>query len=144
MKTKNVTILCLAMIVSAGSSAQHLYNSFYTVGEKKHNPTVKAIPVSNDTTKEYSSSDAGIEQEDSVLNPDKDYSCLTIEQLEYLIARYENFLNHQDKRTSETKHHNTNILSWLAISSFSNDKVHFSVFMLLTPFLIKNNNVEIT
>ena len=80
------------MIVSAGSSAQHLYNSFYTVGEKKYNPTVKVMSASYDTLKEDSSSNAGIEQEDSVLNPDKDYSCLTIEQLENLIARYENYL----------------------------------------------------
>lgn len=112
MKTKKVTILCLAMIVSAGSSAQHLYNSFYTVGEKKYNPTVKVMSVSYDTLKEDSSSDAGMEQEDSVLNPDKDYSCLTIEQLECLIARYENYLNFRDTRTTGTKHHNKNILSY--------------------------------
>ena len=112
MKTKNVTILCLAMIVSAGSSAQHLYNSFYTVGEKKHNPAVKAIPVSNDTTKEDSSSDAETEPRDAVMIPDNDYSCLTIEQLESLIARYESCLNHRGIRTAETKHHNKNILSY--------------------------------
>lgn len=112
MKTKNVTILCLAMIVSAGSSAQHLYNSFYTVGEKKHNPAVKAIPVSNDTTKEDSSSNAEIEPGDAVMIPDNDYSCLNIEQLENLIARYENYLNHQNKRTAEARHHNKNILSY--------------------------------
>jgi len=100
------------MIVSAGSSAQHLYNSFYTVGKKKNNPTVKVMSVSYDTTKEDSSSDAETEPRDAVMIPDNDYSCLTIEQLESLIARYESCLNHRGIRTAETKHHNKNILSY--------------------------------
>lgn len=108
MKAKKVTVLYLAMIISAGTNAQHSRNSFYTVGERKHVPVERVMLEPNESVDD-SSSYSRMEPRDSILNTDNDFSFLSIEQLESLIARFE---NRQSLRESEAKHHNRNILSY--------------------------------
>ena len=90
MKTKKTTILCLASLCAMTLAAQNTSPLFYTVGKPFH--TSVSNILGGDSLQEENVITASIGTIDSLMTSKGDFSNFTIEQLEKLIAKYENYL----------------------------------------------------
>ena len=90
MKTTKTTILCMATFCTMALAAQNNSPAFYTVG--KPFQTSVANMLGGDTLHEERETTAGLGTTDSLVTSKGDFSSFSIEQLEKLIAKYENFL----------------------------------------------------
>ena len=91
MKTTKTTILCMATFCTMALAAQNTNNAFYTLGGKPSHPSV-GIMLGGDSLYEERVTTASIEIPDSLVTNKGDFSSFSIEQLEKLIAKYENIL----------------------------------------------------
>ena len=89
MKKKKTTILCLASLCAMTLAAQNTSPTFYTVGKAFH--TSVNIMHCGDSLHEGETT-ASIGATDSLVTNKKDFSSFSIEQLEKLINKYENYL----------------------------------------------------
>ena len=89
MKKKKTTILCLASLCAMTLAAQNTIPAFFTVG-KPFQTSVNNMVV-GDSLQEERVTMAGIKTPNSLMTNKVDYSSFSIEQLEKLIAKYENF-----------------------------------------------------
>ena len=90
MKKKKTTILCMATFCTMALAAQNTCPAFYTVG--KPFQTSVGNMLGGDSLHDEREKTAGIETPDSLVTSKGDFSSFSIEQLEKLIAKYENFL----------------------------------------------------
>lgn len=90
MKKKKTTILCLASLCAMTLAAQNTSPTFYTVGKAFH--TSDNIMHYSDSLHEGETTTASIGATDSLITNKWDFSSFSIEQLEKLIAKYENCL----------------------------------------------------
>ena len=90
MKKKKTTILCLASLCAMTLAAQNTSPTFYTVGKAFH--TSDNIMHYGDSLHEGETTTASIGATDSLITNKRDFSSFSIEQLEKLIAQYENCL----------------------------------------------------
>ncbi len=90
MKKKKTTILCLASLCAMKLAAQNTSPTFYTVGKPFH--TSDHIMHCGDSLHEGKITTTSIGATDSLVTNKGDFGSFSIEQLEKLIAKYENFL----------------------------------------------------
>lgn len=88
MKTTKTTILCMATFCTMALAAQNTNNAFYTLGGKPSQSTM----LGGDSLHEERETTAIIGSTDSLVTSKGDFSSFSIEQLEKLIAKYENLL----------------------------------------------------
>lgn len=112
METKSILLPCLAAFLSAGLFAQSSHQSFNTIGEIKHKPMVGVMRecCEHDQEKPYVDSPKVVS--DSLENALEDYSALSIEQLESLIAVYEETIKGKRARHTLTNKYNDEIISY--------------------------------
>lgn len=91
MKTTKTIILCVASCCAMALAAQNTNNAFYTLGGKPSHPSV-GIMLGGDSLYEERETTASIGTPDSLVTSRGDFCSFSIEQLEKLIAKYENFL----------------------------------------------------
>ena len=90
MKTTKTTILCMAIFCSMALAAQNTSPAFHTVGKPFQTSVVNML--GGDSLNEERETTAGIGAPDSLVTSKGDFSSFSIEQLEKLNAKYENFL----------------------------------------------------
>jgi hypothetical protein len=90
MKTIKTTILCMATFCAMALAAQNTSPAFYTVG--KPFQTSVGNMLGGDSLNEERETTAGIGAPDSLVTSKGNFSSFSIEQLEKLIAKYEDFL----------------------------------------------------
>lgn len=90
MKKKKATILCLASLCAMTLAAQNISPTFYTVGKVFY--TSDNIMHCGDPLHEEKATTTSIGATDSLVMNKNDFSSFSIEQLEKLIAKYENYL----------------------------------------------------
>ena len=90
MKTTKTTILCMATFCTMALAAQNNSPAFYTVGKPFQTSVSKML--GGDSLHEERETMAGIGTTDSLVTSKGDFSSFSIEQLEKLIAKYENLL----------------------------------------------------
>ena len=91
MKTTKTTILCMAAFCTMALSAQNTNNVFNTLGGKPSQPSV-GIMLGGDSLHEERVTTASIGTPASLVTSKRDFGGFSIEQLEKLIAKYENYL----------------------------------------------------
>ena len=90
MKTTKTTILCMAALCTMALAAQNTNPAFYTVG--KPSQTSASNMLGGDSLHKQREATASIWTPDSLVTNKGDFSSFSIEQLEKLIAKYENYL----------------------------------------------------
>ena len=98
----------MATFCTMALAAQNTSNAFYTLGEKSS----QSIMLGGDSLYEERETTASIWTPDSLVTSKGDFSSFSIEQLEKLIAKYENFLALRPGKNSSKPSKNTSVHSY--------------------------------